>query len=108
MNDSFIRLSDVVPRIYGLDFPSSVNWDIKRGEQWCVIGRNGTGKTMLADILMGRYGIKSGSIDYAFWNEECRKPPRGLIISALSFERMCFAYCVLRFYSETVRTEIGA
>lgn len=73
MNDSFIRLSDVVPRIYGLDFPSPINWDIKRGEQWCVIGRNGTGKTMLADILMGKYGIKAGSIDYAFWNEEVRQ-----------------------------------
>lgn len=73
MNDSFIQLSDVVPRIYGLDFPSAINWNIKKGEQWCVIGRNGTGKSLLADLLLGRYGVKSGTIDYNFWNEECRK-----------------------------------
>lgn len=73
MDDILIQLSHVVPRIYGLDFPQPLDWTIRVGEQWCVIGCNGSGKSMLADILSGRYGIKSGSVNYSFWNEDYRQ-----------------------------------
>lgn len=68
-----ISLNQVVPRIFGMEFPMPINWTIRRGEQWCVIGPNGSGKTMLADLLAGQYAVKSGKVDYAFWTESYRK-----------------------------------
>ena len=67
-----VSFKDVEPRIYGLDFPDAINWTIRRGEQWCVAGPNGSGKTLLADLLCGKYAVRSGKLDYAFWTEEYR------------------------------------
>ncbi len=66
MTPKVIQLSNVLPRIYGMEFPAPINWTICKNEQWCVVGPNGAGKTMLADLLVGKYAVKSGSIDYLF------------------------------------------
>ena len=61
------------PRIFGMSFPSGVDWEIKEGEQWCVLGKNGSGKTLLADFLSGKYAVGKGVIDYLFWNDTIKK-----------------------------------
>ena len=66
-------MNQVMPRMYGYDFPEEVNWTVREGEQWCVIGPNGSGKTMLADLVAGKYAVKSGYALYPFWTEEYRK-----------------------------------
>ncbi|MCD7933307.1 MAG: ATP-binding cassette domain-containing protein [Tannerellaceae bacterium] len=59
-----ICLDDVVPRMPELQFSFPVWWDIHEGEQWAIIGPNGSGKTVLADILQRRYALKEGEVIY--------------------------------------------
>ncbi len=31
----------------------NINWQVKRGEHWCLLGLNGSGKTTLIKLLLG-------------------------------------------------------
>ncbi len=73
MNDILISVQNALPRIFGYDFPRPINWTIKVGEHWCVVGPNASGKTMLADFITGKYAVKSGDISYPFWTDEYKK-----------------------------------
>ncbi|MDH6307761.1 molybdate transport system ATP-binding protein [Dysgonomonas sp. PFB1-18] len=59
-----IKIADAVPRLEHLRFVSPVNWQIKEGEHWAIIGSNGSGKTLLTDLLLGKYALKEGEISY--------------------------------------------
>ena len=65
----FIQAEALVPRIPEVVFPQPVDWSIREGECWTVYGANGSGKTLLAEVLKGRYGIASGTISYPFMDE---------------------------------------
>ena len=60
--DCIVRMKAAQPRILGMNFPRGVDWEIKEGEQWCVLGKNGSGKTLLADLLSGRLITSFGAI----------------------------------------------
>lgn len=47
-------------------FDQPVNWQINRGEVWAITGANGSGKSMLAEVLSGRFMARSGEIVYHF------------------------------------------
>ncbi|MDR0844708.1 MAG: ATP-binding cassette domain-containing protein [Tannerella sp.] len=63
-NRILVSFEQAVPRLAGGGFGEPLQWDIREGEQWAVIGPNGSGKTMLADILRGRYFLKEGRIHF--------------------------------------------
>ena len=56
--DFVLRMKDVAPRIWGVDFPENINFEVKPGEVWCILGENGSGKTMLLDLISGKSGIQ--------------------------------------------------
>lgn len=68
MSNNIITLNNPVPRMPEFRFKTPVNWTINKGEQWCVIGPNGSGKTLLADMILGRIAIREidGNIHYGF------------------------------------------
>ena len=39
-----------------------INWNINRGDQWVVFGRNGCGKTTLLSIIAGYKGFSGGTL----------------------------------------------
>ena len=39
-----------------------INWNINRGDQWVVFGRNGCGKTTLLSIIAGYKGFSGGKL----------------------------------------------
>jgi molybdate transport system ATP-binding protein len=39
-----------------------VCWTLRQGEQYALVGANGSGKTILADLLQGRYLLKEGLV----------------------------------------------
>ncbi len=41
---------------------NNISWQVKRGEQWVVFGRNGCGKTTLLSIIAGYKSYTSGSL----------------------------------------------
>ena len=57
-----ISIEEAVPRLPEIRFQEPVCWQIRSGEQWVVIGPNGSGKTILADMLQGRYALKEGAV----------------------------------------------
>lgn len=71
--DLFIKLDHVTPRIPGVEFKTPVSFTINKGESWAFYGENGSGKSLLAQIIKGLYGIRSGEIDYCFMEDERRK-----------------------------------
>src|SRR5258708_2861064 len=42
-----------------------INWQVRRGENWAVLGANGAGKSTLAAAIAGEAAF-SGDIDYGF------------------------------------------
>lgn len=41
---------------------AGLNWQVRRGEFWCVLGRNGAGKSMLLHALSGLTSPHAGSV----------------------------------------------
>jgi iron complex transport system ATP-binding protein len=41
---------------------TGLNWQVNRGEFWCVLGRNGAGKSMLLHVLSGLRAADEGEV----------------------------------------------
>lgn len=59
---TIIEIKGAVPRFDNLRFNHPINWSINENEHWAVIGPNGGGKTLLVDILLGKYALKAGEV----------------------------------------------
>jgi ATP-binding cassette subfamily B multidrug efflux pump len=46
----------------GIEALKNVSFHIKQGERWAIIGRTGAGKSTIADLLVRKYEVTSGSI----------------------------------------------
>lgn len=62
-NTELIKIENAIPRIDFIQFSEPINWSIKTDEHWVIIGPNGSGKTVLIDILTGKYALKSGKVE---------------------------------------------
>lgn len=62
MEHILLEIREAVPRLEYLRFSTPINWKIKEGQHWAVIGSNGAGKTILTDILTGKYSLKLGDV----------------------------------------------
>lgn len=60
----FVSIEQAVLRIPEIRFREPIQWQIGIGEQWAVIGPNGSGKTILADLLQRRYALKEGEVRF--------------------------------------------
>jgi molybdate transport system ATP-binding protein len=61
MADIFLTIEGVTVRMGGATLLDNLDWTIRRGEQWAVVGPSGGGKTVLAHTLLGRH-FASGQI----------------------------------------------
>ena len=62
MCEPILEIIDAIPRLSEIAFKEPICWKISKNENWAVIGANGAGKTVLIDILTGKYALKSGEI----------------------------------------------
>lgn len=46
----------------GIEALKNLDFKIKKGEKWAIMGRTGSGKTTIAELLMGMYYPTSGSL----------------------------------------------
>ena len=58
MEQTLIEIKGAVPRIEYLRYTEPVSWQINEGHHWAIIGPNGSGKTVLTDMLIGKYALK--------------------------------------------------
>ncbi|MDL2264853.1 ATP-binding cassette domain-containing protein [Parabacteroides sp. OttesenSCG-928-G07] len=63
---NILTITDFVPRLPELKFTAPINWTVKSGEQWAIIGPNGSGKTLLADFLQHKHACREGEIAVGF------------------------------------------
>lgn len=61
-----VSIDRVVTRLPELRFNRPLTWTIREGEQWALIGPNGGGKTLIADILQNKYAIKEGTVTFGY------------------------------------------
>lgn len=62
----FITIKNYRPRIDDAIFPEPINWEIREGEVWTIVGDNASGKTTMANILRGKFFADEGEIVYHF------------------------------------------
>ncbi|MCC8089280.1 MAG: ATP-binding cassette domain-containing protein [Rikenellaceae bacterium] len=63
-NEYYLELTECQPRIKELHFKEPINWQLKYGEVWAITGANGSGKTILGNIISGKIPISIGKIRY--------------------------------------------
>ncbi|MGS2739770.1 ATP-binding cassette domain-containing protein [Sinomicrobium sp. M5D2P17] len=49
--DIIVDMEDVNVRLGGKHILKEINWQVKRGEQWALVGHNGAGKTTLLSLI---------------------------------------------------------
>ena len=64
-----IQVSNAVARTPEFRFANPVNWSLSLNQNWAIIGPNGSGKTLFADLITGKTALKDGQIDYHFREE---------------------------------------
>ena len=74
VNSQFsIRLINAVPRLPEARMAEPISLELCKGEQVALVGENGAGKSRLVDMLISKYPLQVGSIDYDFspspWKE---------------------------------------
>lgn len=88
--DLIFTLDRVRPRIWGVEIETEISWQVRRGEQWAVVGNNGAGKTILADLICGRHAVCGGSLKYDFFERKKREESKPKypteLIKKMSFE----------------------
>lgn len=62
MKRTLIEIKDAEPRFGCFGFTHPINWTIREGEHWAVVGPNGGGKTLLIDFLLSKYALKRGEV----------------------------------------------
>jgi molybdate transport system ATP-binding protein len=65
MDEKFLVVENLALQAAGKSLLSGVSFTIFRGEQWAIFGRSGSGKTMLAEALIGKH-FYQGNIAYFF------------------------------------------
>ncbi len=62
MSESVLALADVTVRRGAATLLDSVNWTVRDGERWAVLGSNGAGKTTLLQVAATTLTPTSGSV----------------------------------------------
>lgn len=95
-----VSIQEVFVRKYDSVVLSDISWNIEPGENWAVVGPNGSGKTILLDIIAGKWPVWKGKIKYA-WDRPIREIIE-LVSNDYSFNRIVSAgaeYYQQRFHA---------
>ena len=59
-------LQNVSVRKYDSIVLNDISWDVQPGENWAIIGPNGSGKTILLDVIAGKWPVWKGNLKYGW------------------------------------------
>jgi molybdate transport system ATP-binding protein len=95
-----LSVQNVSVRKYDSIVLSEISWDIRKGENWAIVGPNGSGKTILLDILAAKWPVWKGTVKYG-WTEPVREIVE-LVSNDYTFNRIVSAgaeYYQQRFHA---------
>lgn len=58
-----ISINNVTFKREGKIILKNINWNVNKGEHWCILGLNGSGKTTLLNIINGYLWPTSGKVE---------------------------------------------
>lgn len=61
-----INLRGGITRDATAHFATPLSLSLRKGEHLAVVGSNGAGKSLFVDVLLGRYPLREGSLEYDF------------------------------------------
>ena len=61
-----LSLENIFVKKYETTVLTNLDWNIKSGEHWAIVGPNGSGKTTLLDIIAGKWPVSKGKLSYGF------------------------------------------
>ncbi|HXB42511.1 MAG TPA: ATP-binding cassette domain-containing protein, partial [Puia sp.] len=87
MAEKFLELSNVTVKSAAVAVLENIDIVFHRGEQWVITGSSGSGKTLLAHTLAGKY-FYSGKIEYFFPLKNNNKSTIGLVEEQHRFKNL--------------------
>ena len=75
MNTPLLSINNAVLKLNNITVFSSLNFQVKKGENWALIGESGSGKSALLQIIAGKFHPSSGNIKYDFHEEYLQRHP---------------------------------
>ncbi|KAA5547989.1 ATP-binding cassette domain-containing protein [Adhaeribacter rhizoryzae] len=70
INKPFLSLQDVSFNKFKGPVFNNLNWHVRQNETWVITGPGGSGKTTLAEALVGQHRITKGTLKYYFLPEQ--------------------------------------
>ena len=69
MPGSVLSINNITVRYLNNTLFTGLNFTIKKGEHWALIGESGSGKSALLHTIAGRFNITGGMVDHYFFEE---------------------------------------
>ncbi|RYZ94422.1 MAG: ATP-binding cassette domain-containing protein, partial [Sphingobacteriaceae bacterium] len=75
MQTNFLLLRDITVRSINKVLFNGLTFEIKKGENWALIGESGSGKSALLQAIAGKLNISNGEIAYYFFDDYLKNNP---------------------------------
>ncbi len=69
MSTVLLSIHNVTARYINNILLKNINLNIRKGENWALIGESGSGKSALLQTIAGRFNITGGEVKYDFFDE---------------------------------------
>jgi iron complex transport system ATP-binding protein len=116
-----LRLRDVTVRRGDKTILDSINWQVRRGEHWVILGANGSGKTSLLNTLTAYLTISQGEFEllgYKYGTTDWRELRKKIgiisdsILHKIASDETCMKtvasgkHAIINYWGTTPREEI--
>ncbi|RCH53900.1 ABC transporter [Mucilaginibacter hurinus] len=71
----FLSLDHITIRSINKVLFSDINFEVKRGQHWALIGESGSGKSALLQAIAGKLNVSNGQIVHHYFNEYLKHSP---------------------------------
>src|SRR5579863_6982589 len=76
MNTPLLSISDAVLKLGNTVIFDGLNFSVTQGENWALIGESGSGKSVLLQVIAGKFHLSAGKIRYYFHDEFLERHPQ--------------------------------